>query len=196
VAAWIGPAIVAAIISAFVTGLSWWVSDRQAARRLTQQRQERVADLQTALLAEIRASRYRLEMANLQDHATRMKQTMLNEPGFTPFVPLPVQPFVLNAILSEIHVLPIGVIDPVVIYYRQTMAVSQLSDDLRSDRFGDLDPARKAAIYDDYVALLIHADVLAEQAVSALYRSLNIPVVALSAPGSGEARDEAADLNS
>ena len=195
-AAWIGPAIVAAIISALVTGLSWWVSDRQAAQRLIQQRQARVADLQTALLAEIRASRYRLGIANLQDHATRMKHTMLNEPGFTPFVPRPVQPFVLNAILSEIHVLPIGVIDPVVIYYRQTMALSQLSDDLRSDRFSSLDPARKAALYDDYVALLVYADVLAEQAVSALYSSLNIPVVVPSDPESGAAQDEAANWHS
>ena len=54
-AAWIGPAIVVAVISALVTAAGWLVAHRQTMRAEALRRRERVVDVQTALRAEIRS---------------------------------------------------------------------------------------------------------------------------------------------
>lgn len=84
-AAWIGPAIVAAVISALVTGASWFVSERQAARREAKRRGERVRDMQTGLLAEIRASRHRVEDVGL--YGALVDQQMAADETYLPFGP-------------------------------------------------------------------------------------------------------------
>ena len=58
-ASWIGPAIVAAVISTLLTGIGWFVSERQAFRREARHRRERVGDMQAALLADM-ASGYHI----------------------------------------------------------------------------------------------------------------------------------------
>lgn len=185
IAAWIGPAIVAAVISALVTGMGWFVSERQAVRREAGRRRERVVDMQTALLAEIRASRHRL--GDLGELSAKLNARMSQQPDYTPFITRPVVPFVLNAVAGDVHILPNTVIDPVVLYYRQISAIALLVDDLRTDRFDALDPGQKREIYHDYLDLLLYADVLAIQAMEAIRRSLNISDADLSGPLSGAA---------
>lgn len=171
-ASWIGPAIIAAVISAVVTGFGWVISERQSVRRDAARRRERIGDVQTALLAEIRAGRHRIgdlsEMARAVDHAFSERA------DYRPFVTRPVPTFVLDAILADIHLLPISVIDPVVLHYRQAAAVALFVDDLRSETFEKLDVTQKRAMYRDYVDLLIYSDVLAGRAIDTLGRSLNI----------------------
>ncbi len=189
-ATWIGPAIVAAVISALVTGIGWFVSERQASRREAAQRRARTADMQTALLAEIRASRHR--PSSLLDLRATIDRALDERPGQDLFVTRPTPPLILNAVLSDIHMLPEPVIDPVVLYYRQLSAIALLVDDLRSDRFYTLDDVKKATLYRDYVDLLIFADTLAAQAAEAIGRALNISAEGSSGLRSGAGRDGAA----
>lgn len=185
-ASWIGPAIIAAVISAVVTGFGWVISERQSIRRDAARRRERIADLQTALLAEIRADRNRI--GNVERSAEDVYTTLDDRPDFVPFVPRRAPAVVFDALLREIHVLPNKVIDPVVIYHRQLATISLFVDDLRSDRFALLEPTRKRAMYQDYAELLIYANVLGQRAAIALAASLNMTDEGPSARRSGEAR--------
>ena len=117
-------------------------------------RRERMQDVATAIRAEIRSHRQRLLLFS-SDAAEKIVNRIRNEDGYTPFVPSEGESFVLRAIVVEIHFLPTEVIDPVVYYYRQIEALGQFAEDLRSDRFADLEAARKAEMYSDYVAWAI-----------------------------------------
>jgi hypothetical protein len=130
-------------------------------------RRERMQDVATAIRAEIRSHRQRLLLFS-SDAAEKIVNRIRNEDGYTPFVPSEGESFVLRAIVVEIHFLPTEVIDPVVYYYRQIEALGQFAEDLRSDRFADLEAARKAEIYSDYVAMGDHALRLANEAIEAL----------------------------
>lgn len=185
-ASWIGPAIIAAVISAAVTGFGWVISERQSVRRDAARRRERIADLQTALLAEIRADRNRI--GDVRRSAADVYILLDDRPDFVPFVPRRAPTVVFDALLRDIHVLPNAVIDPVVIYHRQLATISLFIDDLRSDRFALLEPTRKRAIYRDYVELLLYADVLGQRAAIALATSLNMTDAGPSDHRSGEGR--------
>jgi hypothetical protein len=179
--AWIRPAIIAAVISSLVTALGWYVAHLQDVRKETARWRERIADVQTALLAEIRANRHRLSQIDLRTHAElfaeRIKAGGAEGRAFTPFVPREVPTFVFDALVAEIHILPTEVIDPIVLYYRQVLSISQLAEDLRSERFENLEADRKLSMYRDYIELLIHAQTLADEAISALKSSLAYEVL-------------------
>lgn len=187
IAAWIGPAIVAAVISALVTGTGWLVSERQTLRREAQRRRERVVDMQTALLAEIRAGQLYIE--GVREQASKIIRAFEDLEGYTPFVPRQIKPVVFEAAIREIHLLPTAIIDPVVLYYQQVAAVTALVEDMQTDRYGSLEAARKRAVYQDYAELMLHQAVLGREAIEALMRSLNIQVEAASDQKSAEARD-------
>ena len=172
--AWVGPAIIAAVISAIVTAAGWYASHFSNRRLEVARRRERMQDVQTALLAEIVANEHRLATIDLRSHADYIAGRIAAEgAAFTPFVPREVLTFVMDAIASEIHILPNEVIGPVVLYYRQAMAIGLLADDLRSDRFIALDPDRKIEVYRDYIGLLQYAQSLADDAIEALEVSLD-----------------------
>jgi hypothetical protein len=173
-AAWVGPAIVAAFISALVTAIGWYVGHRQDVRREAAKRIERIRDVQTAILAEIRANRHRLHAVDLEAHAALVAAKMNADPAFTPFVPREVPAFLIDALMGEIHILPTGIIDPVILYYRQALTLSQLADDLRSERFEKLETNRKVELYNDYIGLMVYARTLADRAIDALDSSLAV----------------------
>jgi len=202
---WIGPAIVATVIASLVQVIGWWIEHRRESGRQSAQRRERIVDVQTALRAEIRSHRHRLQQFSQADE---MPEAPADAPGirpdrpYRPFVPSEVKPFVFEAILKEVHVLPTDVIDPVVVYYRQVHALIQLVEDLRSDRVSQLEPERQRAIYRDYIAMAIYAGELAGNAMDAIDRDLgqrtklnssdavrSAPKLDGAAPGSAE-RDE------
>lgn len=165
-AAWVGPAIVAAIISALVTGAGWYVAHVQDLRREADRRRETVVDMRTAILADIRAEAHRIEDGRTSTAATL--GSMGNDAGFLPFVPRQPQSFILTATLANFQILPTEVIDPVVLYHRQMATLDIFTDDLRSDRFATLEAERRLAMYRDYAALLAHAAVLGRIATEAL----------------------------
>ena len=172
---WIGPAIVAAVISGLITALGWWASHYSSRRIETSRRSERVKDIQTALRAEMRSHRQRL-LLFADGQATQSTSKRIAESDgsgrFTPFVPREVDSFIFVAVAKEVHILPTAVIDPVVLYYRQVHALAQFAEDMRSERFDNLEPARKAEMYADYVSLGVYALQLAEEAIQAIDRSL------------------------
>lgn len=177
VASWIGPAIVATIIASLVQVIGWWIEHRRERGRQFAQRRERIVDVQTALRAEIRSHQHRLlQFSNLDGspQAPLSGSGTETEKPFRPFVPSEVKPFVFEAIVKEVHVLPTDVIDPVVVYYRQVHALIQLVEDLRSDRVSQLEPERQRAIYQDYIAMAVYAGELAGNAVDAIDRDLGL----------------------
>ncbi|MDF2619249.1 MAG: hypothetical protein K0S00_1908 [Xanthobacteraceae bacterium] len=197
--AWIGPAVVAAVISSLVTVIGWWLNHQRERRRDAARRLERIRDVQAALRAEIRSHRERLRLFELnEDNAALLARIEASNDTapFTPFLPREVDSFVFDAVIGEIHILPVAVIDDVVVYYRQTRSIAQFADDLRSDRFDRLQPERKAQMYRDYLALGRHAALLADRAIAAIDRALdgriNSPASAPSdrKSASGSERDE------
>lgn len=191
--AWIGPAIVAAVISSLVTVIGWWLNHRHEQHMDAARRQERIRDVQTALRAEIRSHRHRLR---LFDEATRFDEVEHGPDSqraeFTPFVPREVESFVFDAIVQDIPILPTEVIDPVIVYYRQVQALAQFAEDLRGDRFMTLEWPRKAAMHADYIAMGVYAGTLADAAIDAIDVTLalglfNSSGAARSVPKSGSA---------
>jgi hypothetical protein len=170
---WVGPAIVATIIASLVQVIGWWIEHRRERGRQFAQRRERIVDVQTALRAEIRSHQHRLLQFSQIDEVEPIAGVTPGKP-FRPFVPSEVKPFVFEAIVKEVHVLPTDVIDPVVVYYRQVHALIQLVEDLRSERVSELEPERQRAMYRDYIAMAIYAGELAGNAVDAIDRDLGL----------------------
>jgi hypothetical protein len=172
--AWIGPAIIAAVISSLVTVIGWMVAHERDRRTEITRRRERIRDYQTALRAEIRSHRARLARLDLSEHSHLIATKIEVSRGeYTPFVPRESHPSIYNAVLSEIHILPAHVIDPVVLYYTQIRSLTEFAEDLRSKQFQTLDPERKSEMYRDYIGLTAYAVELADGALDAINVSLD-----------------------
>jgi len=134
-------------------------------------RAEKVRDIQTGLRAEIRSHRHAFELLGSQAEW----QPVIAEVaagGFVPFTPTRTAPFVFDAILGEIHVLPGRVVDPVVLYYGQYATVRSFIDELRGERLRELDADRRASVVEDYFAVSRYALQLATEAIDAIDGSL------------------------
>ncbi|WP_026380907.1 hypothetical protein [Afifella pfennigii] len=194
----IGPAIVAAFISALVTIVSWIVSNRRERRLEAERRAERVRDVQSALLADIRSYRHRYFDTDLDAHLAKVvgqMQAATQEQPFTPFVPRENRSLVWASVARDVHILPIGVIDPVVLFFSQIETISALIEDLRSDRYWSLDAPRREAMYRDYILLRKYSVQLAEDAERALLAALGVPPSSSSVPAPSDpksASEEAA----
>jgi hypothetical protein len=171
--AWIGPAIIAAVISAIVTAIGWYAAHASSKRLDASRRRERIKDVQTALLAEIRSHQYRLILFETQALVKEAPATSEPAKPFSPFIPREGESFVFNAIVREIHILPTAVIDPVVLYYRQISALALFAEDLRSERFERLETERKIEMYRDYLAMGAFALELAQTAIRSLDQSIS-----------------------
>jgi len=103
VSAWIGPAIIAAVISAIVTAFGWYVSHLSNRRLEVARRRERVSDVQIAIRAEIRSHRVWLQSFDSEhlsgDTAEKIRQAV--DPPYTPFVPREIETFVFNAVVGR-----------------------------------------------------------------------------------------------
>jgi hypothetical protein len=172
--AWVS-SIVVGILSLLGVALGWFVTHRQTRRLDAARRSERIIDVQTALRAEIRSHRRWLEPFDQEQETGRTVAKIIGgeATNFTPFVPREVENFVFDAVVSDIHILPGDVIDPVVLYYRQMHALARMAEDLRSERFDGLDAARKADMYQDYVAMAVYALDLADETIELLNKSLS-----------------------
>ncbi len=193
---WVGPAIVATLIASLVQVIGWWIEHRHERVRQIASRREKIVDVQTAIRAEIRSHRHRL-LQFQQIDASSVPEGAVDE--FLPVVPGEVRPFVLEAILREIHILPTDVIDPVIVYYRQVEALIKLVEDLRSERFRQISGERRVAMYKDYLAMGVYAAELASDAIAAINQDLGLAAdvsssdAARSGPKSGEAESAAQD---
>jgi hypothetical protein len=181
-------AILAAIVSAAVTALGWFATHWSQQRLDDKRRIEKIVDVQTALLAEIESNLTRFDEIDLDKHADQMVARIMQKAGranFTPFVPRYATEIVFEAMLADIHILPTETIDDVVAYYKQEYKLRELVEDLRSDRYHEIEQDRKARIYRDYVWQIKTALITGEQARNALRGSLGLPQQAatLNSPG-------------
>ena len=165
---WVFPALVAPAILGLITVAGWFTTYYLNLRQERRKRLERVTDVQTALLAEIRSYLHRSSDFDLDEHGRRMEAWILNSKDNAPFVPLDPEFQVYAAILKDIHILPQPVIDPVVLFYTQASTLALFTEDLRADRYLTLNMQRKNDMYQDYLELLKHSYRLAGEAMKAI----------------------------
>jgi hypothetical protein len=187
---WIGPAIVAAVISGVISLAGWILSGRREIARERRLRRERRDDVQTALRAEIQ--HYVDILSNpdfdLNETWEVVVSEMEEDASYVPLIPSERNDTVFRAILQEIHVLPGPVIQPVVRYYNQVFAIDAMIADLRGNGFAGADQDQRIKMYTDYIALKLEALRQGRSAIDALTRSLggrstvSIPGAARSGP--------------
>jgi len=177
VEAWIGSAVVAVVISSLVTIAGWYATHRSERMLEVARRQERIQDIQTALLADIRSTAHRFQFA---DPDRRLAEVLMliesapDDPSYAPFVPREPGSLLWPSIAQEVHILPTEVIDTVVLFFSQLETIRYFVDDLRSEQYARLEPARKLAMLQDYVRMIKYLVLLADQAERALAQSLGI----------------------
>lgn len=154
----IDPRITQAVIAGGFVAAGWVVNswrNRVDARAL---RAEKLRDYHRALFAEIGT-----HMASLWDEAATARHTesliarMEAEPDFVPFIPLEENDAVFDTLLPEIHILPRQTIDPIVAYYSQIKAITNLARDMRAEGFAAMGQPRRLAMYRDYLKMRVQA---------------------------------------
>src|SRR5262249_43693766 len=160
-------AVVAVVISSIVTVAGGFMTLRHERVREAERRNERIEDIQTALLADIRSSSHRFSQLDLDVHLNAMEariRSALQNPGYTPLVPREPGSLLWASTATEVHILPTEVIDAVVIYFSQLETIRLFAEDLRGDRFASLDMDRKVEMYRDYVGVAKYLVELAREA--------------------------------
>ena len=172
---WVGPAIVAALISGLVSllglYLGGWIAIRQERRR----RREKVRDFQVALRAEIRSELHNLAATDLDGHLGEIAARYAADAKYSVYPSHPGRQPMMSALEGEIHILPEPVIDAVIIYWRQRNTIEKFVEDMREERFSKLEPARQLAMYKDYIAMQKYLTETARLSVEALDKSLGSP---------------------
>ena len=101
----------------------------------TRARAERLRDVHKALFAEIR---FALSAIDGDGEGVRWGAELLRrmeaDEGFVPFVPRERHDQIFDSVIGQIDVLPRQTIDPIVAYYGQIKAVSQMAEDMRGER--------------------------------------------------------------
>lgn len=151
--AWVGPAIVAAVISGLVSLVVVQLNFRQERRAEKMRREEKIRDFQIALQAEIRSELANLERFDLEALLAEVRRRYDSETSYSVSVPRISRHVVFDAIAKEIHILPESVIGPVVFYARQRQAVESLADDMRDPAFKALSKERQFEMYSDYLGM-------------------------------------------
>ena len=150
---WVGPAIVAAVISGLVSLVVVQVNFRQERKADRFRREEKIRDFQIALQAEIRSELANLERFDLSALFAEVEERYSRDSDYSVSVPRISRHVVFDAIAKEIHILPESVIGPVVFYARQRQAVESLADDMRDAAFKKLDRSRQLEMYRDYLGM-------------------------------------------
>ena len=166
--AWVGPAIVAAIISGLVSLIVVQLNFRQGRVTERLRRDEKIRDFQIALRAEIQSELTNLRRFDLESVRVEMERRYAENPEFSVSVPRVAKHIVFEAIVRELHILPEAVIGPVVLYVRQRQVIESLTEDMRDNSFKTLSKDRQLAMYRDYLEMWKEWRALAEQAESAL----------------------------
>jgi len=185
---WVGPAIVAAVVSGVVSVLGWFVNSWQARTLEQRRREEKVHDFQVALQAEIASDRVSMSVVDRGAFLLEIQARYAANSGYSVVVPHMARNPIFAAIVTEIHVLPGDVIAPVVDYERLRETVGQFVVDMRADKFSQLPADRQLAMYTDYLRMLDRLEILARRAELALSNSLNSPDAAPSSRLSAEAQ--------
>ncbi len=178
---WIGPVVLAAVISSAITALNWIVApilERRAARA---RRAERVRDAQEAIHAEIRM--HVLQLRDFDYAAARaIYPARIRDGSFQPSYPREKVDTVFTALVEDIALIDSGAIQDVVAYYAQIAAIGLFVQDLRRLRPAD-STERRAQMFVDYLEMRETALKLGLDALARLRRALSKTDRDLSAPG-------------
>ena len=175
--AWIGSAVIAVVISSLVTVASWFATHRSERLLEAARRQEKIQDIQTALLADIRSTRHRFEVVDPDRHLEEVVAKISGpegDPAFTPFVPREPGSLLWSSTVQEVHILPNDVIEPIVLFFSQLETIRHFVDHLRSERVQLLEPERRIAMFRDYIRMAKYLVLLAREADQSLSDSLGI----------------------
>lgn len=148
---YLSPPAQQALIAGLFIAAGWWVVASQNHRRDAKLRQERVTDIQRALLAEIRAHVVALEDQRLDARETDRAVRRILDEGFIQMLPDNSNDRIFSAILEEVHILPALVIDPVVTYYRQVAVLRSFEEEL--PELATRNRTRAAEMFIDYLEL-------------------------------------------
>ncbi len=143
-----------ALIAGVVIATGWLATAMFAEVERATRKAEATRDAHKALFAEIRdvCATYWSEGRAAQE-ATVLRERMLSEEGFVPFIPRESHGRIYGAMLGGIDVLPRQTIDSVVAFYSLVASIEALAEDMRGERYAGLEAARRVAIYDDWTAM-------------------------------------------
>ncbi len=141
--------LVTAIVGGGVVAAGWFWTHWLSRRRDKLLRNERIDDIQRALLAEIRAHVVALERQS--DAGGLVSLSRLSDEDYLPILPHDANDRIFRAIVEEVHMLPEWAIDPVVRYYRLLAVRAALAQDIRGNAKDY--PRRAAEMFRDYVLL-------------------------------------------
>lgn len=139
-----------ALIAGLFIASGWWVAGWQGRRRDSKARDERVIDMQRAILAEIRAHVVELER-QIASGEMEAITTRVQMGDASVVLPHGGNDRIFHAMISDIHVLPGAVIDPVVIYYRLLTIMDKMAEAIRHAARKSLNCSTEMLI--DYLAL-------------------------------------------
>ena len=171
---WIGPAIVAALVSAFVSAAGWFVSSWQAQRLDERRRDEKVHDFQVALRAEVASDLDNLRTSNRRDIKGEVDAAFRADPAYQPFIPHLAKNVVFEQIVREIHILPDEVIASIIRYSSLRQSIDNFVFDLRRAIEDKLPAARLQLMMRDYLEMLDRLEALAARACGDLDSSLRV----------------------
>jgi hypothetical protein len=148
----VAAALVTALVGGGVVAAGWFWTHTLSRRRDRQLREERVGDIQRALLAEIRAHVAALEGQTLDDAQAREAMVARLAAGrHVPILPHDANDRIFRAIVEDVHILPEWAIDPVVRYYRLLAVRAALAQDIRANAKDE--PGRATEMFRDYLTL-------------------------------------------
>jgi len=148
----VAAAFVTALVGGGVVAAGWFWTHALSRRRDRLLRDERVDDIQRALLAEIRAHVAALEGQPLGDPEAREAMVMrLAQGRHVPILPHDANDRIFRAVVEEVHVLPEWAIDSVVRYYRLLAVRTALAQDIRAAASDH--PDRATEMFRDYLIL-------------------------------------------
>jgi hypothetical protein len=173
---WIGPAIVAALVSGVISAVGWFVNSWQTRQLEQARRDEKVHDFQVALLAEISSDVLTMAVFDRDQLLAEVVERYRSETGYSVLVPHLARNVVFDAIVEDIYVLPGDIIGAVVDYERLRQTLEKFADDLRAPSFAQLDAERQLAMYRDYLDTSARLEALARRAVTALRLSLGLNI--------------------
>lgn len=169
----LAPQAQSAVIAGMFLAAGWWVVAFQSRRRDNKHRADRIRDVQRAIFAEIRAYVAVLERDQIEEYGEEIAKRIESEPGYFPVIPTEHNDAIFRAIVGELHILPRGTVDPVVLYYSQLNAIGAMIADLRDLDLNRIGPSRAAAMYRDYISMKLGAIELGEAAMTAIRSNID-----------------------
>ncbi|SDD81530.1 hypothetical protein SAMN05421538_102496 [Paracoccus isoporae] len=169
----LAPQAQSAMIAGLFLAAGWWVVALQNRRRDNKHRAERIRDVQRAIFAEIRAYIAVLERDRIAEYGEEIARRIESETGYFPVIPTEHNDAIFRAIVGELHILPRGTVDPVVLYYSQLNAIGAMIADLRGLDLDRIGPERAGAMYRDYISMKLGAIELGEAAMTAIRSNID-----------------------